>query len=78
MTHSDSVHTGGCCCHTIFMQCDEIKSELQNLRQTVGVAVTLLSVSRMWFSYGSLCGLCPSFVCVALYVATLSVSQYQL
>ena len=48
MTHSDSVHTGGCCCHRIFMQFDEIKNELQNVRQTVGVAVTLLSVSRKW------------------------------
>ena len=28
------------------MQFDEIKNELQNVRQTVGVAVTLLSVSR--------------------------------
>jgi len=46
MTHSDSVHTGGCCCHRIVMQFDEIKNELQNVRQTVGVAVTLLSVSR--------------------------------
>jgi len=45
MTHSDSVHTGGCCCHRIFMRFDEIKNELQNVRQTVGVAVSLLSVS---------------------------------
>jgi len=28
------------------MQFDEIKNELQNVRQMVGVAVTLLSVSR--------------------------------
>jgi len=45
MTHSDSVHTGCCCCHRTFMQFDEIKNELQNVRQMVGVAVTLLSVS---------------------------------
>jgi hypothetical protein len=31
------------------MQFDEIKNELQNVRQTVGVAVTLLSVSRKQF-----------------------------
>jgi len=31
------------------MQFDEIKKELQNVRQTVGVAVTLLNVSRKWF-----------------------------
>ena len=31
------------------VQFDEIKNELQNIRQTVGVAVTLLSVSRDWF-----------------------------
>lgn len=31
------------------MQFDEIKNELQNIRQTVGVAVTLLSVSRNLF-----------------------------
>jgi hypothetical protein len=49
MTHSDSGHTGGCCCHRIVMQFDEIKNELQNVRQTVGIAVALLSVSRKSF-----------------------------
>lgn len=54
MTHSDSVHTGGCCCHRIVMQFDEIKNELQNVRQTVGVAVMLLSVSRKVICCGSI------------------------
>jgi hypothetical protein len=49
MTHSDPGHTGGCCCHRIVMQFDEIKNELQNVRQAVSVAITLLSVSRKWF-----------------------------
>jgi hypothetical protein len=77
MTHSNSVHAGGCCCHRILVQFDEIKNELQNIRRTVGVALTLLSVSRMCFSYGSLHGLCPSFVCVCVlfsYSISISVS----
>jgi hypothetical protein len=36
------------------MQFDEIKNELQNVRQTVGVAVMLLSVSRKVICCGSI------------------------
>jgi hypothetical protein len=45
MAPSDSTQREGCCCHKSVKQFDEIKSELKNIRQTVDVAVKLLSVS---------------------------------
>jgi hypothetical protein len=45
MAPTDSTQTEGSCCHRSVIQFDEIKNELKNIRQTVDIAVKLLSVS---------------------------------
>jgi hypothetical protein len=45
MAPSGATQTDDSCCHRSVLQFGEIKNELKNIRQTVDVAVKLLSVS---------------------------------
>lgn len=45
MAPAESTKKEGSCCHRSVVQFVEIKNELKNIRQTVDLAVKLLSVS---------------------------------